>query len=142
MSLNETAFTQTRQLMASKLPEYRPFALQEIVRAATFEGGGRKSKPQSTPFNMPAWLDIFLYCTVAFVVGAAFFMGMYATMVRPYEIHIDDDGEVEIYKLAASQDRAYQTFDSEVLPSLPAPGPKTDHARVAPHPPPPMLPMS
>ena len=90
MGNEETPLIQARQLMASHLPEYRPFALQEIVRAAKLQGG-TKSTIGTNPLNVPAWLDIFLYCAVAFIISTAIFMGLYTTLVRPYRRQPDEE---------------------------------------------------
>lgn len=153
MSLEETALTQTRQLMASQLPEYRPFALQEIVRAATFQGGDVKSLQKSSvrvhtsnPLNVPAWLDILLYCVTAFVIGTAIFMGMYASLVRPYQIDIDDEtNDITIRQFARQSVNTDYMFTSneyakthEKKGEMKVPG--RGSLATPPHPPPPMLP--
>ena len=95
---------QTRQLMASHLPEYRPFALQEVLRAAKLRGGaavaapvkqGRPAEPRLTgPLSrVPAWLDICLYACTAVVVGVALFMGLYHLYVKPCEPDADDSAQ-------------------------------------------------
>ena len=94
----DAPLAQTRQLMASNLPEYRPFALQEVLRAAKLGGGGAANpsgdgavKPSGPLSRVPAWLDIFLYVSVALVVGTAFFMGLYHMYVKPCAPDDDDD---------------------------------------------------
>jgi hypothetical protein len=140
MSLEDNALTQTRQLMASQLPEYRPFALQEIVRAATFQGGDVASlkRPHThvpttyNPLNMPAWLDISLYCVAAFVIATAIFMGMYASLVRPYQIEAGDEDEV--FGVAHNIGRQSMPLSWAPVDAKSRGGP--------PHPPPPMLPAT
>ena len=140
-----SALSQTRELMTSKLPEYRPFALQEIVRAATLQGGDAVKETNVNPLNVPAWLDIFLYCVTAFVIGVAIFIGLYANLVDPYKV--PDPESYDMHKLTLSH--------ISNVPQLPSrsedlPVKKEQRAHMngnnvmppqPPPPPPPMLPL-
>lgn len=147
MSVEETALTQSRQIMMSKMPEYRPFSLGEIVRAAKLDGGASAAPQVKKRFKLhtrnalglPEWLDIFLYCTLTFVVGAAVFMGLYVMWVQPYKqtsaSNLKKSGfslppNVETLRLVHETKPAAMKAQDKVQDRLP------------PHPPPPMLPLA
>ena len=147
MSFEEPALMQTRQLMVSQLPEYRPFALQEIVRAATVQGGGVRdtslaragsSSGSKNSLGVPVWLDIFVYCVAAFVVGIAIFMGMYTYLVCPHQRKQGGND---------ADDVSGSVYDPTVLivrkaaPQVDGEAPARS-LRTPPHPPPPMLPIA
>lgn len=158
MANEDIPLTQARQLMASHLPEYRPFALQEIVRAAKLRGGAdQRNMPVANPLNVPAWLDIFLYCALAFITSAAIFMGLYATLVRPHRQSDpdpdDDDGYDNTAMLQQQQQlpvphAAPRAARSQTYPDKTRGGKReqlahaTGPQRKPPHPPPPMIPVS
>lgn len=133
--------TQTRQLMSYHSPEHRPFALQEIVRAARFSGGAQsESKGTKRPetsysaLHVPAWLDIFLYITVTFVLGSAFFMILYSLYITPYTVVPEsanpserNDGSVRSVRQNVIAPPSVAEENAEPIRNL----------RTPPHPPPP-----
>lgn len=125
-----TPLDQTRTLMVSQMPEYRPLALREVLRAATLKGGGSaqtssKTVAKHNELGMPAWLDIFLYCVTAFVVGVAIFIGLYGHLVQPYKSPSKKKMPLN-YKLSLSQPTSSDVGN-----------PTPPHDVFVPHPPPP-----
>ena len=147
MSVEENALTQSRQMMMSKMPEYRPFSLGEIVRVAKLDGGAssapsvkkRTQVRRTNALGLPEWLDIFLYCTLTFVLGAAVFMGLYVMWVQPYRQH----GKSNFKKIRSSLPPNVETMRlvHEIKSTVEKP-PAAVQDRLPPHPPPPMLPLA
>ena len=122
MTLDNNPLTQSRQILSSKLPEYRPFSLNEIVRVASIQGGAASPKMMKQPIhNVPQWLDIFLYCTMTIVIGAAVFMGLYSMWVKPFASYSNDPSQAEDEKSSLSLIQPKQISmisKSNVLPGV------------------------
>jgi len=137
--------TQVRQSMASHLPEYRPYALQPLLRAATFQGGAARGRsgtsggggggggggatPTTSELNVPIWLDLSLYFSVILLVGVAFFLILYDTHVASYR-------KKQIMVIGQSAMPLYSNAREAVHPSEESP-PSPVNIRTPPHPPPP-----
>ena len=149
--MDPTPLTQTRQFMVNQLPEYRPFALQNVVRAANFQGGAkgasqqRKSRFSKNMFGIPGWLDIFLYIVTTFVIVSAIGISLYGCLVRPYQRMRSNDIEPTLIQrqqlIVPNLDKRFMLPDANIDADDMSEYRVQNPDQFPPHPPP-MLPLS